>query len=442
MEGIVICTQVSGKIQPHDLYRSKTSARIIAFDPNKPDGRLKVLTEDYYSACSPEVSWDGKSLVFTAKQKQNDSWQIYEMNLGNYRTRKVTSSHENCIDPAHLPNGHLVFSILSDKDTLKTGKPLFTCSTDGSDLRQITYNPVIYCASSVINDGRILSSENTSATDQQKNMLMVMRPDGTKAELFYQGPEGTMILSRAIETKDGKIVFIESLAGIQEGAGITSISYNRPLHSKVNLTSGIKGDFQSVFPLNSGKLMVSYRATDSDKYALYEYDPDTKVLGKSIYTNGEFNLTEAVMVGKHDRPKKLPSEVDKGVKTGLLLCQDINVLDSKFSVKSPILQKATAIEIMGKDSSLGIFQVENDGSFYLKVSADEPFQIRTLDEKGDVFKTCNWIYLRPNERRGCIGCHEDAEMVPENSLPLAVKKAPAIISVHKSKLNEKAIELE
>jgi hypothetical protein len=90
-----------------------------------------------------------------------------------------------------------------------------------------------------------------------------------------------------------------------------------------------------------------------------------------------------------------------------------------------------------------VVQVEEDGSFYLKVMADTPFQIRTLDDKGNVLNSsCSWMWLRPNERRGCVGCHEDPEIVPDNRVVFAVRKAPVIIPVHVTKVREKVVELE
>jgi len=77
MEGMMVFTQVAGKIQQQNLWKSNTPARIVAVDPTHPESSIKLLTEKYYSAHSPEISWDGKSLLFTAKQKQNDTWQIY-----------------------------------------------------------------------------------------------------------------------------------------------------------------------------------------------------------------------------------------------------------------------------------------------------------------------------------------------------------------------------
>jgi hypothetical protein len=52
------------------------------------------------------------------------------------------------------------------------------------------------------------------------------------------------------------------------------------------------------------------------------------------------------------------------------------------------------------------------------------------------------MWLRPNERRGCVGCHEDPELVPANRVPLAVKKNPVGVPVHAEKIKEKAVELE
>jgi hypothetical protein len=272
---------------------------------------------------------------------------------------------------------------------------------------------------------------------------MVMRPDGTKNEIFYAPIEGNLPVSAVCETESGQIFFIESEKDNQGIGKLLSVSYNRPLNSLTDYSSVIKGSFQSVSSLNSGKLLVSYSPSEGDKYAIYELDPESKSIGNEVYKSADFDLTEAIIVEKRERPRKLPSEVDMGVKTGLLLCQDINFTGILSDDKSGRVIRADRVEIIGQDSSLGIVQAEKDGSVYIKVIADTPFRIRTLDEKGNILnETCDWIYLRPNERRGCIGCHEDHEMVPENRLPLAVRNAPALVPVNKTKLAEKEIELE
>ncbi len=444
MEGMILITQNTKVAQDIDYrtgnaWRYLPESRIVALYQDDSKSSIKLLTEGYYSACSPEISYDGKFMIFAAQKKQNDTWQIYEMTLDNLKTRQVTVSKDNCIDPAYLPGKRLVFSKKTRYDSAKTGHSLFTCNIDGSNIEQITYNPNTHFASSVMKDGRVLTISRQLYPNNKDGMLMALRPDGSKAELFYKGSNGNILHSRALESKNGKLIFIESDSSKKEGSNIVSISYNRPLHSRVNLTSAMQGDFYSIGQPRAGKLLVSYRSTENDPYGLYEFDMKKKTLGASIYKDKKYNVLDIVVVHEKKRPKKLPSEVDRNVNTGLLLCQDINYSDTHAS-SNP---KAVKIEVLGIDSSLGVVDVEKDGSFYLKVLADTPFRIRTIDEKGDVVSgPGSWIYLRPNERRGCVGCHENNEQVPENRQPISVRKEPIILPMQMKEIHENKVSLK
>jgi hypothetical protein len=77
---------------------------------------------------------------------------------------------------------------------------------------------------------------------------------------------------------------------------------------------------------------------------------------------------------------------------------------------------------------LGEAPVEPDGSFNIEVPADLPVQIQTLDENGMALETCGWIWVKQRESRGCIGCHEDPELTPENRLVDAVRKPSVQLS--------------
>lgn len=446
-EGSVIFTQTTANNQETSnllvgSLRYNIQSRIASVNPDNPDKTFRVLTSGFYSALSPQISFDGKFLLFAGQKSQYDKWQIWEMNLRNSKVNQITSEKENAIDPAYLPGGRIVFTRNVASDSTESVQPLFTCNIDGSDIRKITFNPYIYSSSNVLNDGRILTICRQVYPEQKKPLMMVLRPDGTKAELFYSSPAGSSVSGPGIETSDGKIIFIEYEKSEIPAGDLISISYNRPLHSRVNYSSNLKGSFHSAAFLKSGKLLVSYRPAESENYSLFEFDIESGTLGERIFNSAEYDAVEPVLTGKRNRPKKLPSEVDMGVKTGLLLCQDIN-FTGRISEENAEVGIADRIEIIGADSSLGIVKAEKDGSLYLKVIADTPFRIRTLDEKGNTLnETCDWVYVRPNERRGCVGCHESHELVPENKLPLAVKKAPSVIPVHKTKIKEKVIELE
>jgi hypothetical protein len=447
MEGMLIITEASvsqGKPDyiTGDQWRYIPQTRLVAIDPVQADKSSEILTSGFFSARSPEVSFDGGHLLFTAQKNQNDTWQIWEMDLANLKTRQVTTFTDNSTDPAYLPGDRIVFSRSSQNDSLKAGHILFSCNLDGSDLKRITFNPHSYFASSVLKDGRIISIGREVYPESGDPAIIVLRPDGTKAELFYQVTGGISIISRPWETDNGKLIFIESGNGTGNGR-LVAINYNRPLHSRIDLSESLPGSFFSAFPMKSGKLIVSYRANEFGHFALYQVDPERVSLGQPVYSSSATDVIEAVEVVAHERPRKLPSEVDMGVRTGLLLCQNINVTGMNPPSGRYSLPAADRIEIIGLDSSLGIVQVEKDGSFYLKVAADMPFRLKTMDGNGNTVNgPGSWYWLRPNERRGCVGCHEDHEMVPLNRYALAVGKQPVAVPVHVTGIKEKDIELE
>ena len=446
-KGMFIVTEAPRNIQTPDYisgdsWRYLAGARISAFITGKPSS-LKVLTENFYSASSPKMSYDGRHMLFAAQQMKDESWQIWEMELDNLKCRKITSFKENCTDPVYLPGGRLAFSKLTVNDTVKTAHCLYTCNSDGSGLRQITFSPHTCFATTVLKDGRLLTVNRQLVPDQGDPVLVVMRPDGTKADMFYQGAGGSILISGAHETSDGKIVFIESEKGIRQTGNLVSISYNRPLHSSINLTSGTGVGFYNVLPLRPDNYLVSCRKPDTEHFALFEFDPVKKSLGQEVLSDPDYNVLDAVLVKEYERPKKLPSEVDMQVKTGLLFCQDINLLNVQRQNNLSDIGKAGKIEILGVDTTYGVVEVEEDGSFQLKIMADTPFRIRTLDKDGNVVNgPCSWLWLRPNERRGCIGCHEDPELAPENIVSLAIRKPPVIVPVHVSEIKEKIVDLE
>jgi hypothetical protein len=74
---------------------------------------------------------------------------------------------------------------------------------------------------------------------------------------------------------------------------------------------------------------------------------------------------------------------------------------------------------------LGEADVASDGSFHLKVPANTPYQLQLIDDEGKALRSCGWIWAKNHEPRGCIGCHEDGELTPENVLREALANPAA-----------------
>lgn len=448
MDGMIIMSRADETLQ-HMADGSDSSwpyfpeSSIVALDPDDTDTPVMMLSEGFYSACAAELSYDAENIVFAGQKNKGDIWQIWEMDLNDLKARQITSSNENCIDPAYLPGGRILLSKETRDVTGNTGHALFTCNLDGSELKQITFNPNNYFASQVLRDGRVLSFSKELYPQEKEAILMVLRPDGTKAELFYQAEEGAKLSSSGVQTNQGKILMIETNPEDQKAGELLAIDYNRPMRSRVELSKEMQGSFKSIRPQDNGRSLVSYKAPEDQTYSLYEFDISSKSLDKQLYQDNNYNVVEAFIVERSERPRKIPSEVNMHHDSGLLLCQDINFSGYDHTGNNREASKAVKIEFLGLETSLGKVDVEEDGSVYLKIAADTPFQIQTLDENGDIVQgPGSWIYIRPNERRGCVGCHQGNELVPENRQPLSVLKEPIIIPQPKELLVESKVESE
>ena len=77
---------------------------------------------------------------------------------------------------------------------------------------------------------------------------------------------------------------------------------------------------------------------------------------------------------------------------------------------------------------LGTVPVEADGSAYFRAPADKPLYFQAVDENGRAVQTMrSVVYLRPGERRSCVGCHEPRASTPPPQPPLALHRGPSSI---------------
>ena len=233
------------------------------------------------------------------------------------------------------------------------------------------------------------------------------------------------------ESSDGFIYFIsgqDQLARVQ---------HRRPLHTFEHVSQGVPGSFASVHPLDAGGCLVSYRPSSSETFGLYRFEPDS-YQAPVLLIRREMNLTDPVFIAAMDpRPRILPSAVDPGNSTGLLMSQDINhsMLTAHTGISGDSL--AGSIRISTLEGELAVVEAKADGSFYIKVDAETPLRFEALNNQGEVVRgPSDWIYLRPNERRACTGCHADPELAPRNIQPMAVKEDPIDLSAKKKETSQ------
>lgn len=90
---------------------------------------------------------------------------------------------------------------------------------------------------------------------------------------------------------------------------------------------------------------------------------------------------------------------------------------------------------LGSDGLLGEVPLAADGSFLLDLPADVPLRFETVDSHGRLVRGPSaWLWVRPNEKRGCVGCHENPELAPEDRVPDALNAAPVSLAPVPSRL--------
>ncbi|MEW6747348.1 MAG: hypothetical protein AB1486_31845 [Planctomycetota bacterium] len=439
------------------------------------DGRLRRLSEGFAAACDPDVSFDGTHILFAGKRSDKDPWNIFEMRADGSDVRQVTRDAGNCRSPIYLPTLYMIvattpwaqIAFVSDlggemnEYGAGVATDIYACKTDGSEVRRLTYNISDDFDPLAMTDGRVIFS-CWQRMDVRRGLagqiaLFGVNTEGTDFALY--SPNGkARIRHMACETRDRLVVFIEADGVGWDGAGsLMAVPMRRPTSAAQLLAPSSGGLFHSPAPLPDGSLLVAWRPADGSRpHAIYRLDTrhgdSTPVLDEADYHD-----FHARVIAPRSRPDGRSSAVDDKIATGKLYCLDVKHTTPNLEphVSRELVRRIRLVEgvpvrisddISYLDSSehfgqagpgstengipplvrrrlLGLVPIEEDGSIHVELPANIPIQLQALDEDGMALFSCGWIWVKNREWRGCIGCHEDPELVPENKFAMALRKS-------------------
>lgn len=425
-KGMIIATIVPSSIDlmKDDLGmdgRYISRSQIIAMDMNEVEKEPFLLSEGFYSARSPEVSYCGDFLVFSGQKTEGDIWQIFVMDLQSLQVSQISDCPVNCTDPAWLPDGRIAFSRLNKEETTGQIHTLYACEPDGANTTRLMYHPNSTIASSVSQDGRILVLSKQKYPVEGIRHMLALRIDGTKSELFYVSDHNTIPFSRAWEAADGQVYFVEKSNSEIPQSRLVSIAHGHPLSSYKNLSVNEQGIFHSLYPETTGQLIVSYRSAEDQPFGLFAFDTNNRRISHSIHMKDDYHIIEPVVLEERKVPMKLPIVVDETMDKGTLLCHNSDLSMISLDSETNGERKTEKVQVFGLNEMVGEVPVAEDGSFYIEIDANTPVRFQTVDADGEILRGPSaWIWVRPNERRSCIGCHEDNELAPDNKVPDAL----------------------
>jgi hypothetical protein len=389
-----------------------------------PDLSTEVLSQSFHSACDPEISFDASHILFAGSNSRSPGYQATLYTI---------------VSPK--PWYQLTF-VGSEKGALNvsgaaTVTNLYSCKLDGSAVRRLTFNLSSDMDPFIMPDGRLLFSSWQRSTHNQELLgrisLFAISIDGTDYAAFCTD-EGKRIKHMPCTTTKGLAVFIEADRLSWDGAGsVGCIRLRRPLHSYRQITRESDGLFHSPIPLPDGRVLISRRSPDGmDTHGVYRLDPATGQL-ELIFNSPDYHDIQAKVVYPRPEPDGRSSVVTEKDPYGKLYCLNVYVsdLDRQEWMSPGTVKRLRVLEgissaddiadpLLVQRRILGEIDVEQDGSFNIEIPANTPIQLQTLDADGLALRSCSWIWAKNHESRGCIGCHEDGELTPENILVKAV----------------------
>jgi len=436
-----------------------------------PEASARVLSGGFHSACDPEVSFDARRLLFAAKKTASDHWNVYEMAIDGAGLRQITRNMGNCRSPSYQSTLYTIVSpepwyqitfVGDGAGTMNEHGPtpathLYSCKLDGSAVRRLTFNVSSDMDPAIMSDGRLLfASWQRSRLDRGyvgRVGLFGANIDGADFALFC-ADQGRRIKHMPCATAGGLVLFVEADQAPWDGAGyLSSVTIRRPLHSYRQTTGRSDGLFHSPSPLPDGRVLVSRRPADGSRsHGVYRFDPVT-AKAEPVFDDPGYHDIQARLLHPRPVPDGRSSVVTEEDPHGKLYCLNVYLSDLKpqwlprgtvrrlrvlEGVPLTTAGKAAYLPVgdafpAGKPGStvngfpplvqrriLGEIDVEADGSFNIEVPANTPIELQTLDVDGMALRSCGWIWAKNHEPRGCIGCHEDGELTPENMFTKAV----------------------
>lgn len=371
------------------------------------DGKAEPFRSDFAASADADVSFDGKTVLFSGKKAAADCWQIWELTLADGTVRQVTTGTSEAVRPFYLPGRSLVFARRGPK-----GFQLVAAGLDGKGELPLTYMPASAFPADVLADGRILFEAGYPLGSGTTPELFLVYSDGSGVESYRcdHGPArwgGRQMAS-------GDVVFTH---------GGSLARFTSPLAHEDRIAAP-RGDYAGgIVETPWGAWLVSVRGSAAAPYTLKEWDRANPAAMTTVLSRDGENLVEPVLLAPRERPKQHPSALHDWNYANLL------ALDARLSRDGALKARPAQVRLDTMDASghavaMGTSPVEADGSFFVKAPADQPIRFILLDDKGAALRQEHgWFWIRKGEQRVCVGCHTGPERAAENNVPAVLLRS-------------------
>jgi hypothetical protein len=465
--------------------------RLLVLDGLHPSGQLRQLAPDKPgSFWRPDLSFDGRRVLFCFKPHDEKSFHLYEMDLDGTGLRQLTDSEYDDVDPIYLPDGHLLFTTTRGNSYVRCGPFIYSyilarCDADGRNVYLISYNGEPDFVPALLNDGRVIYSrwEYSDKPLWRLQKLWTTNQDGTGTAHFWGNqsvwpdhlseprpiPGSRRVMFSGVGHHDwwsGSIGIVDPDQGRDYPHGLTKVTADlrwpevslppedRPESPDYHAAGRFTG-YKTAYPLSERDFLVSARGL-GNQFRLYLMDVHGN---RDLIYEGVHNVWHALPVKPRPVPPRqadrvvwpgtgkdrrlvepgvfFSADVYQGVPDlprGLVRYLRVFQLDYKtYSTWNKTYRHSgppvSIVQEEGVKRILSEVPVESDGSVHFRAPAGRALFFQLLDDRRRCVHTMrSFTGLMPGEQRGCVGCHEGHSTTPPRQAGLALRRPPTELS--------------
>jgi hypothetical protein len=420
---------------------------------------------------SPDLSFDGKTVVFAWTNQTDKCYHLFKMGIdggnlvqltqGTYVDNGRSDASRNDFDPCFLPNGRIAF-ISERRGGYGRCHPrnvptytLYSMKDDGGDIVCISFHETNEWHPSVNNSGQIVYTrwDYVDRDDCIAHHLWFCNPDGCNPRAYhgnYPLPQTTMTGS---SWNDGRLNRpngewnIRAIPGSEKYVATASGHHAHSFGQLIMIDVNKRDDDKMSQIIGITTSQTKWSDTDgpygtawplSEEYYLCNYNSSITLIDKFgnrevLYTSSDSaRPIDPIPVKARTKPPNLIENTWQGERSGkpehkraTLGVLNVYVGDlpigttngikamrivQVFPQFTPLINEPRigyASESLAR-MSLGTVPVEPDGSAYFEAPVGKELYFQLLDEKGRaVHSMRSGAFVHPGEQLTCIGCHED-----------------------------------
>ncbi len=401
----------------------------------------------------PDLSWDGRRLVFAYRPNDQSVTSIYGINVDGSKLHRLTKSDEySDITPAFLPDGRITFTSTRPRALVPCFNSgvdtLHTMNADGSSIHSVSVNNVNEFDPSVLADGRILYGrwEYVDKTALYMQSLWTMLPDGTMEEAWFgnnlarptaildaRPVPGSSQVVASLTPHNGQAVGAIGMIDATKGKNSLRAISNFTPEYPVEMDQGLRSGPSDPWAISSDDVLISNNAIGA--HAIIEL-VDRFGCRDLIACDPQISCYAPMLVRSRPTPPEVARRVTSD-ETGEFFLVD--VYRGLTGVERGSIKRLRVLEETARTSGIpnggrwwnqaflvswqGAYTVKNvlgtvpvhpDGSARFRVPAGRAVYFEALDAQGrEVQRMRTFVQAAPGTTRSCVGCHEDKRTAPQ-----------------------------